>query len=123
MVGSQIQYHPHRHLVVVAIIIIVIVLMIIIIFFFTRLQMDQASTVEPAPEPSARATRGPGGPASRWANFVLGVLGYRMRTRRQKLRTKDRVLVGEIGSLQWVSARLLSRAAPSSCDVPLPNLD
>ena len=123
MVGSQIQYHPHRHLVVVAIIIIVIVLMIIIIFFFTRLQMDQASTVEPAPEPSARATRGPGGPASRWANFVLGVLGYRMRTRRQKLRTKDRALVGEIGSLQWVSARLLSRAAPSSCDVPLPNLD
>ena len=33
LVGSQNQYHPHRHLVVVAIIIIVIVLMIIIIFF------------------------------------------------------------------------------------------
>ena len=86
--------------------------------------MDQASTVEPAPEPSARATRGPGGPASRWASFVLGVLGYRMRQRRgPKLRSFERPLVGEIGSLQWVSARLLSRAAPSSFDVPLPNLD
>ena len=97
--------------------------MIIIIFFFTRLQMDQASTVEPAPEPSAMATRGPGGPASRWVNFCLGVLGYRIRARRQKLLARDRALVGEIGSLQWVSARLLSRAAPNSCDVPLPNLD
>ena len=119
----HIQTDRHTSRQTVVLMIIVIVLMIIIIFFFTRLQMDQASTVEPAPEPSARATRGPGGPASRWASFVLGVLGYRMRTRRQKLRTKDRALVGEIGSLQWVSARLLSRAAPSSCDVPLPNLD
>ena len=91
--------------------------------FFMRLQMDQTSSVDPAPEPSARATRGPGGPASRWANFVLGVLGYRTRQRRPKLRSFERALVGEIGSLQWVSARLLSRAAPSSCDVPLPNLD
>ena len=87
--------------------------------------MDQASTVEPAPEPApdGKATRGPGGPASRWANFVLGALGYRMRQRRHRLRRHERALLGEIGSLQWVSARLLSRAAPNSCDVPLPNLD
>ena len=116
-----IQTDRHTGRQTVVLMIIVIVLMIIIIFFFTRLQMDQASTVEPAPEPSA--TRGPGGPASRWVNFCLGVLGYRMRARRQKLLARDRALVGEIGSLQWVSARLLSRAAPNSCDVPLPNLD
>ena len=91
------------------------------LFFYAPADGSSIHCVEPAPEPSA--TRGPGGPASRWVIFCLGVLGYRMRTRRQKLRTKDRALVGEIGSLQWVSARLLSRAAPSSCDVPLPNLD
>ena len=85
------------------------------------LQMDQESTVEPDPEPCARATRGPGGPASRWASLVLGVLGYRIRFRRGG--RKLTCIFGEVGSLQWVSARLLSRAAPSSCDVPLPNLD
>ena len=60
--------------------------------FFMRLQMDQASSVDPAPEPSGKATRGPGGPASRWANFCLGVLGYRTRQRRPKLRSFERGL-------------------------------
>ena len=105
-------------------------------WLLVRLQMDQEPVEELAPEPvgprpcgraqakrSGKAMRGPSGLASRLASFVLGVLGYRIRFRRggRKLTGPERLFFGEVGSLQWVSARLLSRAAPISSSVPLPN--
>ena len=66
--------------------------------------------------------RGPGGPASRWASLTLGVLGLRVRGRRGKGYRKSDECVGEVGSVEWVQARLLSRASPSSKDVPVPSL-
>ena len=69
---------------------------------------------------SERASPGPGGPASRWASLTLGMLGVRVRNRKNKL--KEWMLgvgLGEVGSVVWVRCRLLSRAAPQSCAVPL----
>ena len=97
-------------------------------WLLVRLQMDQEPVEELAPEPvgprpcgraqakrSGKAMRGPSGPASRWASFVLGVLGYRIRCRSSVLQWVSPF------DLQWVSARLLGRAAPISRNVPLPS--
>ena len=55
---------------------------------------------------------------SKWASLVLGVLGKRIRGSRKCFRVRFREFA--VGGTAWVQARLLSRAAPASVDVPWP---
>ena len=101
LLGSQNQHLPHRHC---HLVVITISGLLVVCFgsrtcreaaLLVRLQMHQEPDEELAPEPvgprpcgraqakrSGKAMRGPSGLASRWASFVLGVLGYRNRFRR-----------------------------------------